>query len=112
VIVCYTWSGCDVLWKNANWLWSECSLIDEVLGDLRPGVPGELAQPNWLQDDKPHNPYEKDKRKRFINLICKVKGYPTYDEKQDIRDDIKITIEDIKVVVKAVKGIDIQIMDE
>jgi hypothetical protein len=109
-VICYKWGECDVLWKNANWRWSECQLVDEIIGGIRPGVPGDLVQPQWLQEPKTEE--DKRKRKRFIRLICKVKGYPEFDEKKEVRENIKITIEDIRLVVRAVKGIDIQVIEE
>jgi hypothetical protein len=112
--LCYTWGKADVLWKEANWKWGECLLVEEVVSGFignPPGVPGEWAQPSWLQDEKIHDPYEKEKRKKFIRLICKVKK-EKYDEEKLVREDIKISLDDVKMVVKAVKGIDIQIMEE
>jgi hypothetical protein len=111
--LCYTWGKAEVLWKDANWTWAECRLVDEIVSGfpIAPGAPGEWAQPQWLQDEKIHDPYEKEKRKRFIRLICKVKN-EKYDEEKLVRDDVKISLDDVKLVVKAVKGIDIQIMEE
>ncbi len=109
--LCYTWVGCDVLWKNANWTWSECKLIDEIIGGNLPGVPGEWAQPPWLEDI-PATQLDKEKRKRFIRLLCKVKRSPEFSEEKEVKTNIKITLEDIKIVVKAVKGIDVQIFEE
>jgi len=113
-VVCYKWKECDVLWKNANWRWKDCQLIDEIVAGLpqRPGIPGELALPPWLQEDKPYSPYDKEKRERFIRLLCKVRGELDFDEKKKVRTDIKITMDDIRLVVRAVKGIDIQIIKE
>lgn len=112
-VVCYKWGECNVLWKNANWKWSECQLVDEIIGVLtRPGVPGEVALPPWLQEEKPYDPYDKEKRERFIRLLCKVKGEPEYNEKKKVRTDIKITLDDVKMVTRAVRGIDIQVLEE
>ena len=111
-VICYKWKDCDIKWYAANWKWSECRIIDEVLAELqRPGIPGELALPPWLQEEKPYNPYEQNKRERFIKLLCKVKD-KNFDERKKIRTDIKITIDDVKLVARAVKGIDIQIIKE
>lgn len=117
--ICYKWncidSAANVWWNQANWWWSECQLVEEIVGGLpTTGVPGEWALPPWLQEDQydPYNQKQKEKRERFIRLIAKVKGYPEYDDKAKVRDDIKISIDDIKLVVKAVKGIDVQITEE
>ena len=111
--LCYTWGKCDVLWKDANWTWSECRLVDEIVTSFgnTPGVPGEWAQPPWMQEETVHNPYEKEKRKRFIRLVCRVKN-EKYNEEKLVKDDIRIKLEDVKLVVKAVKGIDLQITEE
>ncbi len=112
-VICYKWGEASVLWKNANWAWQDCRLVDEIIENLiRPGIPGELALPPWLQEETPYNPYDKEKRKRFIRLLCKVKGEPEYDEKKEVRTDIKITLNDVRLVTRAVKGIDIQILEE
>jgi hypothetical protein len=113
--ICYKWNCPDspsVWWKNADWKWSECQLVDEVIGGLPKGVPGEWALPPWLQDQyDPYNQQNKEKRERFIRLIAKVKD-KEYDEKKKVNPDIKISIDDIKMVVKAVKGIDVQVTEE
>jgi len=115
--ICYKWNctdnTTDVLWKDANWKWSECLLVDEVVAGLQPpGVPGEWALPPWLRDQyDPYNQQHKVKRERFIRLIAKVKD-KDYDEKKEVNSDIKISIDDVRLVVKAVKGIDVQVTEE
>ena len=100
-------------WNMANWKWSECQLVEELLTGLHTGVPGEHALPSWLQEQyKPYDPYEKQKREKFIRLLCKVKSEPEYDEKKKVRDDIKITVDDVALVIKAVSGIDIKAITE
>ena len=98
----------------ANWTWSECQLIEEILSSIpTTGIPGEKALPPWLQEEeKPYNPYEQKKRDKFIQLLCKVKGYSEFDEKKKVRDDIKVTINDVALVIKAVSGIDVKATTE
>ena len=110
--VCNTWVNCDILWKNANWKWEECRLIDEILAGNLPGVPGELAQPPWLQEDEPYNAYNKEKRKRFIHLLCKIKGGSEFDGKKEIKENVKISLDDIKLVVNTLRGVDVEIFEE
>lgn len=105
--VCYKWKEAATLWKAANWKWSECKLVIEIVGG-----PGEKALPQWLWEEVPYDPYAKEKRKRFIRLLAKVKGYPDFDKQKEIRDDIKITVEDVRMVVKAVLGIDLKVEKE
>ena len=52
---------------------------------------------------------EPEKKKRFIRLVCKVKGIETYSGQKTINDDIEITAEDCKLVVKEVLGIDLTV---
>ncbi len=107
--LCYKWGSCSVPWNMADWTWSECALIQEIISGNPPGVPGELALPPWLREEETFGlkKDEKEKRERFIRLLCKVRGEPEYDEKKKVREDIKVTIEDVKLVIKTVSGIDI-----
>jgi len=50
-----------------------------------------------------------EKKKRFIKLICKIKGIETYSGQKTIRDDIDVSAEDIEFVVKEVLGIDLTV---
>lgn len=106
--LCHKWGETSIKWNSAQFKWNECELVNEILT----GIPGELAVPAWLREEVPYNPYEKDKRKRFIRLLAKVKGYPDFEKQTEIRDDIKITIEDVSMVVKAVAGIDLKVEKE
>jgi hypothetical protein len=107
--LCYKWGTASVSWNMANWTWGECQLIQELINEVETGgVPGEVALPPWLrEEEKPYNPYQTDRRDRFIRLMCKVKGYKEYDEKKKIHDDIKVTAADVALVIKTVSGIDI-----
>lgn len=105
-LFCYRWGNCDIPWNLANWTWSECQLVSEILGgfagNARPNIP------DWLRDEK----RDEEKRKRFIRLLCKVKGEPLFDEKKEVKTDIKVTANDIEVVIKAVAGIDVTVTEE
>lgn len=71
--ICYLWSSANVLWKDANWKWSECFTSVEA------GVPGvdatTLVQP-WIEE--PWNPYragELEKQKqRIVEVIGTING--------------------------------------
>lgn len=106
MIFCFKWGNCNVLWKLANWKWSECALIEDIIKGYGPGAPPIF--PAWLREDTK----EEEKRKRFIRLLCKVRGEPPYDEKKEVKTNIKITAKDIEMVVKAVSGIDVTITEE
>ena len=101
---------CNVLWNMANWTWGECQLVEEILVGNPPGVDANLLRPPWA--DEPWDAYkaseeEKKKRKRLIKLICKVKGI-SYDEEKTMKE-FKVTVEDVKIIVKAVANIDLDL---
>ena len=112
--ICYIWGYTNVLWANANWEWSECLLVAEILiSAYPPGVDAATLVQPWIEE--PWSPYRagederKQKRGRLIKLICKVKGIEYNEEK--MKKDFKVTAEDIKLVVKAVSDIDIKLKD-
>jgi hypothetical protein len=113
MIICYKWSNVGITWSDANWLWSECLYIPPgpTTGSMYiAGVDATVLVQPWLTE--PWNPYtangEHDrKRKRLIKLICKVKG-ETYEEEKFV-GDMKISIDDVKMVVKSVLNIDLDV---
>jgi hypothetical protein len=78
-------------------------------GSIQPiGVDATTLIQPWLIE--PWNPYkdvEKEKRKRLIKLICKVKGQ-TYEEEKVI-GTMDISVDDVKMVVKKVLNIDLDV---
>lgn len=97
--ICNLWSNAGVLWKNANWKWSECQIATELV-QLYTGVDASRIQEELLWRNEP------EKRKRLIKLICKVKK-EEYSEEKEKRDEIRININDIKLVVKSVLDIEL-----
>jgi hypothetical protein len=60
---------------------------------------------------EPISPTQREKRKRFIRLLCKVKGESEYDEKKPVNENIVVSVDDIKLVVKTVAGIDLNVKE-
>ena len=88
------WEDADFKWELAptdtnadRYTWDEVLLVEGVSSD---GAPGDEIAWNVNQLDP-------EKKKRFIKLICKVKGIETYSGQKTIRDDIEITAEDIEI---------------
>jgi len=113
--VCHSWGTANILWKNANWLWSECQLVIEIVQFLGGGVDATTLIPPWqkqpqypMEEEVPPWEKSKEKKKRLIKLICKVKG-ETFDESKFVRDDIKIKAKDIKLLVKSMLNIEIDV---
>ncbi len=118
-VTCYKWGNCDVLWCDADWWWSKCR-YGEPIPPVPPtpetpiihvGIPGELALPPWY-DEFLHDPYKKIKEKKFISLTCKIKGESEYEEKKEVKKDIKLNLNDAKVTLKSINGINIQLLED
>jgi len=106
MIICRKWGSTEVKWKNSNWLWSECQLAEELAEQFKGGIdPREFYKEEetfWIKDV--------EKKKRLIHLICKIKG-EKYDESKEMTDNIKIKVDDIKLVVKSVLDIELEVKE-
>mgnify|MGYP001559162300 CR=1 FL=1 len=91
--ICYRWGFTNIWWNNANWTWSECQLVRDI-------VSGALPPDEWQKN--------KEKKKQLIRLICKVKK-EYFDESKMVRDDLKVSVNDVKLVVKTMTGIELDI---
>jgi hypothetical protein len=98
-------------WSNANFApntnpfpnqsiipftWNDVALLIEIIS----GGPEGGGAREVLKD--------KEKKKRFITLWCKVKGY---DETKQIKEvkNVKITAHDVEMVIKEILGINVKI---
>ena len=96
-------AGDKIKWNEANFKWDDnphlWNLVVEVAEAIQSGVDAVTA----IEQLKP------EKKKRFIRLICKIKGIETYSGQKTIRDDIKVSTEDVELVIKEVLGIDLTV---
>ena len=99
------WEDADFKWELAptnstldRYTWDDVKIV-ELISD---GASGDEILWNV-------NNLDPEKKKRFIKLVCKVKGIETYSGQKSIRDDIKITAEDCELVIKEVLGIDLTV---
>ena len=107
------WKDADFQWNNAlgdkfykkytkgrqKYTWDEVFLVRELSTSAE--------SPEILWQDV--NNLDPEKKKRFIKLVCKVKGEETYSGQKTIRDDIEISVEDVELVLKEVLGIDLTV---
>ncbi len=96
--------GSYVNWEDAKFNWEENPYTwDEVryIIILTSGKSSSQVYDTLKKD--------KEERKRFIKLVCKVKGIETYSGQKTIDEDIAITVEDIKLVVKEVLKVDLMV---
>tara|TARA_A100001515_G_scaffold60889_1_gene47871 strand:+ start:212 stop:580 length:369 start_codon:yes stop_codon:yes gene_type:complete len=80
--------------------WDDVALVEEVV---------EVVQEAGGSVIDGIKKLEPEKKKRFIKLICKVKGIETYSGQKTIRDDIDVSAEDVEFVIKEVLGIDLTV---
>ena len=92
-----TWDKADFKWNDNPHIWNLVLEILEAGGGTLEGAVRAVEE------------LEPEKKKRFIKLVCKVKGIETYSGQKTIRDDIEVSAEDIELVIKEVLGIDLTV---
>ena len=90
------WNEANFKWNNNPHIWN---LVVEIVEAIEAGT-GFVDAVEKLDPEK---------KKRFIKLVCEIKGIETYSGQKTIRDDIEITAEDVKLVAKEVLGIDLTV---
>ena len=85
----FNWNNADFNWNNNPYTWNEVILITQAASD------GIFDVDQW----------DKEKKKKLVKLICKVKG-KTYDESKYV-NDFKIKVSDIRLAAKEILGIEI-----
>ena len=114
---CYIWGITNVQWKLANWKWSECAIVREIML----GVDATTLVPQWMrEEEKPQtHPWLQEeekppipaswqaKRGKFLEILCKIKGVNEISEKRRINEDVNVTIDDVKLVLKEVAGVEL-----
>jgi hypothetical protein len=103
------WEAADFKWDEAPldqeqkgvppYTWDDVTFLEDILGQSASG--DEIA---WSLEQ-----LDSEKKRRFIKLVCKVKGIETYSGQKTIRDDIEISAEDCELVIKEVLGIDLTV---
>lgn len=78
-------------------LWDDCALVIEII-EIAKGGSSALDQ---------YFTKEKEKKKKFIKLLCKVEGTEYKETKEVLKRQIRIT--DVKLVAKEILGVEIKI---
>ena len=89
-----TWIDSNWIWSSNEFTWGEIALAEQVAVSKGSDINKVLSA-----DDK----------KRFVKLVCKVKGIETYSGQKTIDDDVTVTAEDVKLVLKEVLGVDLTV---
>jgi len=88
------WNLANFKWNDNGFTWDDVELIEEITrGDTSSG--GIRKKVDKL---------EPQKKKRLIHLIMRKKGIKIYDASKIIKEDIKINIKDVEMVIKEVKA--------
>ena len=88
-------SSVDIVWGNNSYTWGDVAFVLEIFDGI--GSSSRRAREKRLQD------LDKDKKKRLIHLICRVKGEKVYDEKKMV-GDVQIKLDDVDLVINEVLG--------
>lgn len=97
------WDTNDEIWSDNPYNWDDIILVEQI-------VAGSGTLPER------YDKLTDEEKERFIQLIVKVKGNQEYSvphiytETKSVKvDEVKVTAEDIKLVVKEVLGINLEI---
>ena len=98
----YTWDSANFAWDSNPYTWNEVVLVEKVAGG------GGNVLKNFENLDK-------DEKKKFIEIIVKVRGNTdlsasqTYKQKKEVKEKVNVTTKDIKLVIKEVLGVNFEI---
>ena len=89
-----TWEDSTWIWSSNNFTWGEINLAKKVEAGKSSDYKKTLTS---------------SEQKRFVKLVCKVKGIETYSGQKTIEDDVTVIAEDVKLVIKEVLGVDLTV---
>ena len=85
----------SVVWGNNDFTWSDVSLAAEI-AEVIDGVGYKRRKErldNLFKDE--------EKKKRFIHLVCRIRGEKVYDDKVEVKD-VDVKVEDAELVVETI----------
>jgi len=85
----------STIWGNNSFTWGDVTLAVEI-ADAIDGV-GYKRKKERLDDLFK----DEDKKKRFIHLVCRIKGEKVYDDKVKVQN-IDVKVEDAELVVETI----------
>ena len=85
----------STIWGNNPFTWNDVALAVEI-AEVIDGV-GYTRRKERL--DKLFK--DEEKKKRFIHLVCRIKGEKVYDDKVEVQD-IDVKVEDAELVVETI----------
>ena len=108
------WSGItedgrttSVQWGNNSFTWSDVALAIEVADVVKKAGSSYKRRKENLEKLFT----DQDKKKRFIHLVCRIKGEKVYDDKVEVKD-VDIQVEDAELVIETlVKKVKLEIKE-
>ena len=88
-------SRLDIKWGSNAFTWGDVQFVQEIVDGI--GTGSRRAREARLQQ------LNKEKKKRLIRLICRVKGEKVYDETKEI-EEVEIKVEDVDMVINEILG--------
>ena len=88
-------SSKSIVWGSNPFTWGDVAFIQEIVDGI--GTGSRRAREERLKQ------LDKDKKKRLIRLICRVKGKKVYDDVTEV-SDVKINIDDVEMVAESIIG--------
>ena len=87
----------STIWGNNPFTWGDVAFIQEIVDGIGTGSRRERQDRlNKILDDK-------DKKKKLIHLICRVKGEKVYDDYTEV-GKIEVKVEDVEMVTENIIG--------
>ena len=87
----------STIWGNNPFTWNDVSLAVEIAEVVVDDGVGYKKRKERLDDFFK----DEDKKKRFIHLICRIKGEKVYDDKVEVKD-VDVKVEDAELVVETI----------
>jgi len=85
----------STIWGNNPFTWDDVALAVEI-ADVIDGVGYTRRKErldNLFKDE--------EKKKKFIHLVCRIKGEKVYDDKVEVKD-VDVKVEDAELVVETI----------
>ena len=90
-------SNVSLVWEKADVTWGDAVFIQEIIDGIGTGSRRERQDRlNKILDDK-------DKKKKLIHLICRIKGEKVYDDYTEV-GKIEVKVEDVEIVTENIIG--------
>ena len=93
-----TWNNASILWNSNSFTWNEVQLVEEIIKTVQQGGGNIEDDMSWMKPEK---------KKKLIKLILKIKGETLTESKTKQIKQYKIKAEDVRLVVKEVKGVEL-----